>query len=278
VICTTPARFVATCAGLSFCLAGAPSEAQTRELGWDPAIDVTVTIAGAATWVVTEILKGDLAPSHCRWCSVDALDVGARDALVWRHTAFADTVSNVTGFALMPLASMGLDALAAGHDGAVANAPKDALFILEAGVIAGDITQLTKMLLGRERPFVHALPPEQKALTPQPSDNDLSFFSGHASEAFALAAASGTISTMRGYRWAPLVWSAGGGLAATTAYLRIAADKHWLTDVLVGIVVGAGIGFAVPRLLHAPVDDPPTSFSGTLHAPALPTTAMTFAW
>jgi len=267
---------VATCAGLSFCLAGRPAEAQTRELRWDPALDVTVTVAGAAAWVMTEVFKGDLAPSHCRWCSVDAMDAGVRDALVWRDTASADTVSHVTGFALMPLASLGLDALAAAHDGALANVPKDALFIVEAGVIAGDITQLTKMLVARERPFVHALPPEQKALTPQPSDNDLSFFSGHTSEAFALAAASGTISTMRGYRWAPVVWSAGGGLAATTAYLRIAADKHWLTDVLVGMVVGAGIGFAVPYLFHAPVDDPPKSSSGAPRA--LPTTAMTFAW
>jgi len=142
------------------------------------------------------------------------------------------------------------------------------------------VTQLTKLLLGRERPFVHALPPEQKPLTPLPSDNNLSFFSGHTSEAFALAAASGTVATMRGYRWAPLVWIAGGAVAATTSYLRIAADKHWITDVVVGIVVGAGVGFGVPYLFHSALGDPPrASVSNALRAPMLPAwTLVNVAW
>jgi membrane-associated phospholipid phosphatase len=127
---------------------------------------------------------------------------------------------------------------------------------------------------------VHALPPDQKPLTSRPADNDLSFFSGHSSEVFALTAASGTIGTMRGYRWAPLVWSVGGALAVTTGYLRIAADKHWMTDVLVGAVVGAGIGFAVPYFFHSAIDDPPrASAAAALRAAATPSaTLMAFAW
>jgi membrane-associated phospholipid phosphatase len=268
-------------AALSLCLAGTPAAAQTpRQIRWDPAVDVTVTTLGAAGWIATEVFKEGLAPSHCRWCSVDSADTGARDALIWRNTAMAETISDVTGFVLMPLAGIGLDALAAAHDGVVSDAPEDALLIAEAMVLAEDVTQLTKLLAGRERPFVHALPPEQKPLTARPSDNDLSFFSGHSSEAFALAAASGTISEMRGYRWAPLTWSVGGTIAATTAYLRIAADRHWLTDVVVGAVVGAGMGFAVPYLFHPSiVDGSRTSTAAALRAPA-PTTAtlMTVVW
>jgi hypothetical protein len=255
---------------------------QTRTLRWDPAVDVTVTVAGAAAFITSEILKADLAPSHCRWCSVDPVDARVREGLIWRRTATADTISNVTGFVLVPLATLGLNAVAAAHDGAAGNIPEDALLVTEASVIAGDVDQLTKMLLGRERPFVHALPPDEKPLTTQPSDNNLSFFSGHTTEAFALAAASGTIGTMRGYRWAPLAWGTGGAFAAMTAYLRMAADKHWLTDVLVGIVVGAGIGFAVPYLFHSAVADPPPASSSTasaLRAPMVPAgTTMTFAW
>jgi hypothetical protein len=268
------------------CLASAPAAAQTsvqtRTLRWDPAVDVTVTVAGAAAFITSEILKADLAPSHCRWCAVDTVDARVREGLVWRSTATADMISNVTGFVLVPLATIGLNAVAAAHDGAADNIPEDALLVSEAGVLAGDVDQLTKMLLGRERPFVHALPPDEKPLTPQPSDNNLSFFSGHTTEAFALAAASGTIATMRGYRWAPLAWGTGGAFAAMTAYLRMAADKHWLTDVLVGIVVGAGIGFAVPYLFHSPLADPPSAPSSTssaLRAPVIPAgSAMTFAW
>ncbi len=265
-------------------LASAPAMAQTadptRNLRWDPALDLTVTLGGATAWIVSESFKGSLAPSDCHWCDVDAVDAGVREALIWPDTARAGVLSNVAGFALMPLAAIGSDVLAAAHEGALHNVPEDALLIAEATVIAADVNQLTKLLVGRERPFVHALAHDQKALTPQPSDNNLSFFSGHTTEAFALAVASGTIGTMRGYRWAPLAWPVGGAVAATTAYLRIAADKHWLTDVVVGAVVGAGIGFAVPYLFHSAVDNPPRSAaSAAIHAGSLPIgTAMTIAW
>ena len=159
---------------------------------------------------------------------MNSADVGVRDALVWHDTAAADLISDVTGFVLLPLAAVGFDALAAAHDGALSDVPEDGLLIGEAMVLRQDVeTLVTKLIAGRERPFVHALPPDQKPLTAHPSDNDLSFFSGHSSAAFALAAASGTVSEMRGYRWAPLTWSVGGAVAVTTAYLRIAADKHW---------------------------------------------------
>jgi membrane-associated phospholipid phosphatase len=240
-----------------------------------------VTVGGVAIWLASEIFKGDLAPSHCRWCDVDSLDAQARNALRWRDTASADAMSNVTGFVVMPLAAVGLTALSAAHDGVLGhNVVEDTLLIAETSVVAEDVTQLAKILFGRERPFVHALPPDQKPLTPQPSDNDLSFFSGHTTGAFALATAAGTIGTMRGYRLTPLVWSAGGAVAFTTAYLRVAADKHWLTDVLVGAVAGAGIGFAVPFFFHSAVDDPPRrSAAAALRAPSPPVgTTMAFAW
>lgn len=271
-------------AALWVCLAGAPAAAQTpaptQRLRWDPPLDLAVTLSGAAAWIASEMLKPELAPSHCRWCGVDAVDAGVRGAWVWRDTTAADTISNLAGFALMPLVSVGFDSLAAAHQRALGNVPEDALIIAEAGVVAANVTQLTKWLVGRERPFVHALRPEDKPRTAQPSDNDLSFISGHTTEAFALAAASGTIGTMRGYRWAPLAWSVGGAVAAATGYLRIAADKHWLTDVLTAMVVGIGIGVAVPYVFHSAVDDRarPSALSA-VHAQAVPgATALTFAW
>jgi membrane-associated phospholipid phosphatase len=241
---------------------------------------VTVTLAGAAGWIATDVLEARLAPSRCRWCSVDSADAQVREALVWRGTSAAATISDITGFVLAPMAALGLDTLAAAHDRAAGNVPEDALLVAEATVVAEDVTQLTKFFVGRERPFVHALPVEEKAFRPEPSGNNLSFFSGHTSEAFALAAASGTISTMRGYRWAATTWSIGGALAATTAYLRIAADKHWFTDVVVGAIVGAGIGFAMPYLFHSAIaDSPPASAPAALRAAAPPLAPLaTLAW
>lgn len=267
-------------AALSLFFASALSFGQTRELRWNPAVDVTVTATGAVVWIASEVLEGRLAPARCRWCSVDVVDARVRDELVWHDTTTADTISDVTGFVLMPLGALGLGTLAAAHDHVVGNVPEDALLVAEATVVAEDVTQLTKLLVGRERPFVHALPLEEKPLTPFPSGNNVSFFSGHASEAFALAAASGTISEMRGYRWAAVTWSVGGAIATTTAYLRIAADRHWLTDVLVGAVVGAGIGFAMPYVFHSPGDASLRASSpAALRAQTPPgATLVTLAW
>jgi membrane-associated phospholipid phosphatase len=225
--------------------------AQTRQLRWNAALDVPLTLAGAAVWVATEAFRPALAPSTCRWCDVDGVDTGVRNGLAWRDASAADTASDVTGL-LALAAALGVDALAASHDGAIRRVPLDALLIAEAGVFAADLTQLTKLFVGRERPFVHALDAARKKETASPSNNNLSFFSGHTAEAFVVTVATGTVATMRGYRWAPLVWIVGGPFAATTGYLRIAADQHWLSDVLVGMVVGAGVGFAVPYVFHRP--------------------------
>lgn len=258
----------------------ADAHAQTRELRWDPAWDLSVTGVAVAGYVTTVALQSQLAPSSCHWCDVDGVDTSVRDALVWSSTSTADTLSNVLGFALVPVAAVGLDALAAAHEGSLGSVPVDALIIGEATFIAMDVTQITKYLVGRERPFVHALPPDQKPLTAHPSDNNLSFFSGHTTETFALATAAGTVATLRGYRWAPLVWAVGGALAAMTGYLRIAADKHWFTDVLTGMAVGGGIGFAVPYLFHRPSGDSSaaSATTGLKLAPMPGGAALSFVW
>ena len=80
----------------------------------------------------------------------------------------------------------------------------------------------------------------------------MSFYSGHATLAFAMAVSGGTVASMRGYRLAPWIWGAGLSLAAATAYLRIAADRHYASDVTVGAVIGSLTGFAVPYLFHNP--------------------------
>ncbi|HEX2879195.1 MAG TPA: hypothetical protein VHO25_06635 [Polyangiaceae bacterium] len=56
---------------------------------------------------------------------------------------------------------------------------------------------------------------------------------------------------MRGYWTAPYVAIGGGVLAVGTGLLRIGADMHWASDVLVGAAAGSALGFAVPFLLHS---------------------------
>ena len=103
--------------------------------------------------------------------------------------------------------------------------------IAEAVALNGALTQIVKFTAGRERPFVHALPADQKPLTGHPADNNVSFYSSHTSFAFSLAVSTATVASMRRYRWAPVLWGVGLVSAAAVGYLRIAADQHYFTDV-----------------------------------------------
>jgi membrane-associated phospholipid phosphatase len=257
------------------------AHAQARELRWDHVLDPVVLGAGSAAWLASELLKGALVPSSCRWCEVDGLDLAARDALVWRSPDVAGSVSSVLAFGLAPASAALTLGLAANHDQVFAHdVVGDVVIVGEATVLAMDLDQLTKFLAARQRPFAYERGAGERAHAAAPED-DLSFFSGHTTATFALAASAGTVATMRGYRWAPATWIAGGALAITTAYLRIAADKHWLTDVLTGMVVGAAVGVLVPVAFHSPRSDAPaatTPLSPIGLAPAPVDAAVSFAW
>jgi membrane-associated phospholipid phosphatase len=243
-------------AALALVLALAPdvrADTVPAELRYDTPIDLTVTLGGAAAWLGSELIfKSALAPSTCRWCVPPGIDADVRDALKWTDTKAADTSSSILGFGLVPATLVGIDALMALHDDAGRDIGPDVLIIAEATVVAMDANQIVKFAVGRERPFVHALPPAAKGTTSNPDDNNLSFYSGHTTATFAFAVATGTVASMRGYRWAPIAWIVGPALAATTGYLRIAADKHYFTDVVTGAVVGSAFGCALPYLFHAP--------------------------
>ena len=59
-----------------------------------------------------------------------------------------------------------------------------------------------------------------------------------------------TLAYLHGYDSAPYIAVGGGALAMATGVLRISADMHWATDVVVGSVVGSAIGVGLPLLLH----------------------------
>ena len=257
-----------------------------RELRYDGRIDVAVTTLGGLWWVSSELLKADLVPEKCRWCYraedgadlLNSVDGGVRKRLLWKNTETAATVSSVVGFFVEPAAMMGLTALSSANDRAIDRFPIDALLITEATVLAGDLNQLAKFAFARERPFVHYLPraPDAiRALTDSPTDDNLSFFSGHTTLAFAVATSAGTVNSLRGYSLAPVVWSAGMTMAVAVAYLRIAADKHYLSDVITGAVVGSIVGVGVPLLFHSASSastsstTPPTASGQALVAPAV---------
>jgi len=215
-------------------------------------IDLTIVGVGGAAWITTELLKSELAPSGCRWCNPPGIDASVKGALRWGTPGTAATISDIGAFGVIPLATFGVHAaMVYANGGTVGEWGTDALVILESMVVAADMTQIVKFGVGRERPFVHDLSAAEKGNTKNPADNDLSFFSGHTSFTVAGAVSSGMVATLKGYKAAPWIWGTGLSLALTTGYLRIAADKHYFTDVMTGAVVGAASGVLVPWL-HRP--------------------------
>ena len=81
-----------------------------------------------------------------------------------------------------------------------------------------------------------------------------SFWSGHTSIAAAsagLVCANHRYLSLWGHPAADAtacIWAASGALF--TGVSRLSADRHYATDVIVGLGVGFGIGYAVPVLFH----------------------------
>jgi membrane-associated phospholipid phosphatase len=213
-------------------------------------------------WIGSEaLLKEQLAPETCRWCDRNSDGTDALNGLDdWGRglagtTAAqrkrADTWSNVVDFGLLPVSVLGAQyALTRGSGAPRSVFFQDAGIIIQTAVLSSVLNQTVKFIAGRERPFVHVLPEDQKGLTDHPTDNNLSFYSGHTNLAFALVVSAGTVAELRGYKHRGWIWAVGLPLATSVPLLRMAADKHYLTDVATGALLGSAFGVAVPLLLH----------------------------
>jgi membrane-associated phospholipid phosphatase len=194
----------------------------------------------ARDWALpAALIAGTLAipaPDRCRWCDRDGLgrdalngfDRSARAAVLWRSTGTANTLSWVTEF--VPVALL----IGAGKD-----RRRDALPAFQAFGTTFAVTQAVKAAAARERPLVHFGGPPS-------GDANASFFSGHTSSAFAVVFALARAGSDRGDPGTKWVWLTGVPMAAATGYLRVAADRHYATDVLAGAAVGAALGWWSP--------------------------------
>jgi membrane-associated phospholipid phosphatase len=83
----------------------------------------------------------------------------------------------------------------------------------------------------------------------------MSFWGGHSAFLFSVAAGATQVARLRGrtgWKWLALASFAG---AAATGWLRVAADRHWATDVLAGAAVGTAVGLSVPLLVMHPAGE-----------------------
>ncbi len=223
------------------------------ELQGDPSFDLFLTGANVYLVVLLQVkLNESFVPTKCRWCEPPGFDANLRDALKWKNPRTAGTVTDIAAFGVAPASAFGLTALAAAHDDRADEIAEDSLYIAEAATTSVLVSQLAKGLAARQRPAVYYRAERENDFSAR--EKNSSFFSGHASTSFTLAVSSGTLASMRGYSWAPMVWAVGLTNAAVAAYGRAAADAHWTSDIVIGSAIGAGIGFALPHFLHPPLE------------------------
>lgn len=126
------------------------------------------------------------------------------------------------------------------------------------------VQELVKGTVGRERPLAAECEPgsERRGCG---DDAFKSFFSGHAATSFASAGFSCAMHLSRSLYGDAAADGTSCAvsllLASTTGILRIAADQHYLSDVVVGAVFGFAVGYLVPLAL-VPERRPASSGAG----------------
>jgi membrane-associated phospholipid phosphatase len=213
--------------------------------GTNRIVHLSITAVGGVVYPATAWLQDRLAPTTCKWCSPTDADASIRATLRWDDRGTAGTLSDVTAFVLSPSVGVGLILL--NTPPTWADVIDNLVPIGESMVVTEWVTRTVKLAVARERPYAHYGASES-------AEDNLSFPSGHTSRAFALATSAGLIAHVRGYSIEPIVWAVGMSLAGTSAYLRIAADSHYLTDVLAGAALGTAAGLTVPWLMRRDVE------------------------
>ncbi|HRI62282.1 MAG TPA: phosphatase PAP2 family protein [Saprospiraceae bacterium] len=176
--------------------------------------------------------------------ALDIADVPWFDLYATRHySAAARKASDI-----MLFTSLAIPALLFVDDDIRHDAPEVGVIIGEVFLLNTALTQLTKELTHRPRPFNYN--PDVPLDPKLERDARLSFFSGHTSTTAAMCFATAKIWT--DYHpdsgWKPVVWISATAIPLAVGFLRMEGGKHFLSDVLVGFVVGSATGWLVPQL------------------------------
>jgi len=146
--------------------------------------------------------------------------------------------------------------LAYWHRRSPAVAKQMALISAQTMAITIGLTSIAKVAVSRERPYGETCGQERSDTNFDCQDDRRyrSFFSGHNSLAFASAGLI-CMHHLNLKLYGSLAADAGAcaaayGVAAVTGTLRIVADQHYFTDVIVGAAVGTLAGLGIPYVLH----------------------------
>ncbi|MCA9617014.1 MAG: phosphatase PAP2 family protein, partial [Myxococcales bacterium] len=219
-----------------------------RRLGFGHAIAGGVA---AAAGIVMRLTWD--APDDARWPGAGVIDRGFADALRshGRRRDRLEAFSDVLLYSAMAYPFVEAFAVGLGDREAWPTAFQLSMVSALAVTLNLFVTQTFKLALARARPYVSTCDGADPHPSCGASDSYQSMPSGHSSSTFAtagLVCASQRALPIYGRDGGPIACASLLAVATTTAALRVAADKHWLSDVLVGGTLGFAIGYLLPTL------------------------------
>jgi membrane-associated phospholipid phosphatase len=235
-------RFDARLVPASSVMAGTPAAALAPTPRFNaPFVGAGAVLAGTAVGaLVPSLLASRFPTATCAPCDPAGLNFLDRGT-VGQVRFGAAKVSNASLYTTVGGAGLLLFAEAHGNTSV---AREDLTVWAQSVATASLITSWLKVLVHRPRPFRYV--PAETTITVQ---SGLSFPSGHSTASWSAAFAYWSIQALHGRarerapRIAALVTT-----AALTGTFRIVARQHFPTDVMAGALIGATVGWFVPRL------------------------------
>lgn len=226
---------------------------------------VLITSGAAAGVTALSILLNMDQLSIDKISALNPLDVNKFDRVAI-GTAQADPLGDGLHFAsyLMPLAFLA-------NDDAREDFGNLAIMYGEVLLINASITGIVKGITKRIRPFAYnkESPLDEKATVKA----RLSFYSGHVSISAANSFFTATVLNeyLENKTAKAIIWTAAFLYPAVVGFSRINTHSHFPTDVIVGYIVGAAIGYLIP-LIHKRDDEINVNSNnpaGYLHKPLI---------
>jgi membrane-associated phospholipid phosphatase len=270
--CGAFGRWITTAAALAMFPCATASAADPARVEWSPdwpRVGVVEEASIVALTVGSYLIDADWKPQGRATVAASSggFDDWVRETLRGRTSAAQATAADLSDYlyrgSVFAPYLIDVWVVALGIHQSVDVAAQMTLINLQSLGLSGVLALSTETVVGRPRPYVQDCGPGGAAR--DGAGNVLynrcgsagdyqSFYSGHAAATATMAGL-----TCAHHQHLPLY---GGGLAdlapclfmigvsATTGVARVAADRHWGTDVLVGWGLGGVSGYVLPSLLH----------------------------
>jgi membrane-associated phospholipid phosphatase len=236
---------------------GRAAAAEDESSAYRLSFELDVPLILVAGGVASSYLFIDEAPPPACAPLCDKSNVNRFDRwLAGHYSPTWNTVGNVATISTLVLVPAAVIAGEPSRAGLV-----DLLVVGETVLVSSAIQVTMGYAVTRPRPRLYS---DEAPLDMRNDSNaGRSFFSGHAADCLAGTLAATTALRRTGHRtlsWVTLAVGLAG--SAMVGASRVASGGHFLSDVLVGYAVGAGVGIAVPALHTSRIGVSPMAGAG----------------